>query len=429
MAAALAQHIRVFDGGSLQPTSREDDERPERHSSAEMSCEIAGYMIDARRTDAWDAIVALLIALDADHPVYFNRVMHGCRRLSNSTPEEDGFHDLLTDREQDMFDLSIDREGRREQQGFVAPAQARAFLQMARQSQPGADTTVATNPIAQAYFRSIATPPPADVAVTGDVLRLPGAADLPPAPEDAAAAITAVADLLADAGVTQGQPRRLLEAAQGDAPRTARIQAYLQAACERDDRAGSTRTAELAYLANTLVAGCSIQRRPFTAREAADAVLAVCNLAIENRPGDVPDDFLVAHDLVSVFQAGWTVLHRDVAMFAAERLIETLRDLRSSDRDIQAGLNVLRFEMTKHWRAGAPWLAREALDVIVILDMPAWAALLGLIDECPVMHAAIGAAAGARPRAVSAAAFEFIAGNSQIASIHAFLRTLPDILR
>jgi hypothetical protein len=60
--------------------------------------------------------------------------------VSNSTPEVDGFHDLLTDREQEMFDLAFDREGRREKQGYVTPAQARAFLQMARQLQLGQET-------------------------------------------------------------------------------------------------------------------------------------------------------------------------------------------------------------------------------------------------------------------------------------------------
>ena len=84
--------------------------------------------------------------------------------------------------------------------------------------------------------------------------------------------------------------------------------------------------------------------------------------------------------------------------------------------------------MTKHWRAGAPWRARDALDVMAILDMPAWAALLGLIDECPVMHAGIGASPGSRVASVSATAFEFISENSQIASIRAFMRSLPETL-
>jgi len=46
--------------------------------------------------------------------------MRGCRRLSKSEPEPDGFHDLLTGNEQDMFDLAAAREARREKQGYVS---------------------------------------------------------------------------------------------------------------------------------------------------------------------------------------------------------------------------------------------------------------------------------------------------------------------
>ena len=116
-------------------------------------------------------------------------------------------------------------------------------------------------------------------------------------------------------------------------------------------------------------------------------------------------------------------------MYTAERLIGVLTRLRCGDRDIQAGLDALRIEMTRHWQAGAPWRARDALDVIIILDMPAWATLLGLIDECPVIHASMGVSQGSRTREVSASAFEFISGNSQIASAHEFMRLLPETLR
>jgi hypothetical protein len=62
-------------------------------------------------------------------------------------------------------------------------------------------------------------------------------------------------------------------------------------------------------------------------------------------------------------------------------------------------------------------------------DTPAWAALLALIDECPVMHAVIGASRNARTRAIDASAFEFISENSQIALIRAFMQSLPEMLR
>src|SRR2546426_6695194 len=83
------------------------------------------------------------------------------------------------------------------------------------------------------------------------------------------------------------------------------------------------------------------------------------------------------------------------------------------------------------WRGigRSPWRARDSLDVMMILDMPAWATLLGLIDECPVIHAGIGASRGSPTRAVSASAFEFISENSQIASVREFMQSLPETMR
>ena len=84
--------------------------------------------------------------------------------------------------------------------------------------------------------------------------------------------------------------------------------------------------------------------------------------------------------------------------------------------------------MTKHCQAEAPWRARDALDMISTIDMPVWATLLGLIDECPVIHAAM-AASRKGTRAVSGTAFEFISENAQIDAVRDFMRTLPELLR
>lgn len=105
-----------------------------------------------------------------------------------------------------------------------------------------------------------------------------------------------------------------------------------------------------------------------------------------------------------------------------------LDSLQCSDRDVQLGLNALRRALTKQTQAGVPWHARHALDVIAILDMPAWAALLALLDECPVMLANVSASGPARPLSISMSAFAFISDNTQIASVHAFMSSLPDTL-
>ena len=445
--AAFAQHVLVFDPAALSPSATTDDEALPAVGTPNdgLSCDVGGYLVVSRGTGSWDAIVAVLSSLDAEHHTPFHRVMRGCRSLSNSTPELDGLDDLLGGSEQVMFDLAFNRERRREQQGYVTPAQARAFLRMSRQRPLGHDTTPPGNPVARAYFRAIEWPTAGDT--NSGARRLPAAAGAPPAPEDAADAVATIVDVLLDAGILPQQPRALLDGPRGRAPRLARIEAHLQFARDRDHAAFSMRGQELAFLANTIVAGCSIQARPFTALEASDAAVAICNLGLENWPphwlpaktrrgaaaleaGEaLPDDFLVGQDLVSVFQVGWTVLHDEVCMSTAARLIEVLTHLRCGDREIQTGLDQLRLEMTRHWQAGEPWRARDALDVMTSLDMPAWATLLGLIDECPVIHAGIGVSQGSRIREISPTAFEFISENNQIASAHEFMRLLPDTLR
>ena len=155
--AGFAHHIRVFDPASITPAeSMDGDELPDARAVHDgPSCEVGGYLLVGRRSDSWDAVVNILCALDAQHETYFHRLMRGCRRLSNSTPEVDGLDDLLPDEEQARFDLALTRERRRDQQGYMTPAQARAFLQMSRKVALVPGTTPPANPIARAYFRAI----------------------------------------------------------------------------------------------------------------------------------------------------------------------------------------------------------------------------------------------------------------------------------
>jgi hypothetical protein len=443
--AALAQHLRVFDVATFQPTESSDDEALERRRNGESTCELGGYLLEARRSDAWDTVIDLLATLDSNHPDYFHRVMGGCRRLSNDGFELDGLHDLLDDRAQDLFDLALDREHRREARGFVTPAQARAFLHDARRLQLKQSAPPPSHPIVRAYFRAIVPTPPPDPASAAVNGLLPQTSGSPDTAEDMQAAVGAVVELLRDAGVLNEEPRALLPAAQHEPQMLARIQAHLQFANDSDPMAHATRMEELVFLANTLVAGCSLRERPFTEREASDAAMSVCNLGLENWPDHwsthppqhmpvnersigLPENFLIDHDLISVFQIGWTILYRDVSLYAADRLIDVLGELRCGDRETHFALKDLRLELIKHLQTGKPWAARNALDVIAILDTPAWAALLGLLDECPVLHAALGASVNAGPRSVGAADVTFISENSHIATIRRFMRSLPDQL-
>ena len=161
---------------------------------------------------------------------------------------------------------------------------------------------------------------------------------------------------------------------------------------------------------------------------------AICNLGLEHWPAGatarhVPArPFLIDHDLVTAFEVGWSVLHQDVSLFVAEQLISTLDDLHCVDRDIQRGLVTLRRTLVKQRDAGTPWLARDAAEVLAMLDMTAWISVLGLLDECPVLPAALTANLEGRTTTVSPTAFDFISTAAQIGDIRSFMRKLPDVL-
>ena len=331
VVAGLSRYVRVFDPGIFEPVAQTDDEAPDRRDAMHeggagglFECEVCGYIVRARRTDAWDAIIALLIALEAGHGDYFQSVMQGCRRLSNSRPEMSGMDDLLQDPDQQLHDVTIEREQRQAQRGYATAADARAFLEMARQ--PGPAGPGSLNPIVAAYFRAVDSDG-SESNWSGLELRAPG------------------------------------------------------------DAAEFARGRELAFLANVLLAGCSVQSRPFTPEEASEAAAATCTLGREHDP------LRIDQDLVTAFEVGWSLLHRNVRL------------------------------LTKHVVA-----ALGGIDAIEMLDTTAWVAALGLLGECPVIPDALTAILEGRTTAVSQTDFAFISTAAQIDDVRRFTQKLPELL-
>ena len=445
VVAGLSRYVRVFDPAAIATTL--DGEPPEidvtSHQGPE--CEVGGYLVRGITADAWDAIIALLLALDADHHDHFHAVMRKCRRLSNSTPEVDGLDDLLMEPEQLLHDLALDREHRRSQQGYSTPADARAFLLMARRRRRPSRGEPSVNPLVAGYFRAANETIASGDDAAQDLPRRalsPSAtvAGVPEVPD----AVVDMLDMLVMAGLVPQRPRALLEGTHSQPSRLALIRTLIEYVRDSDDTLYLARSHELAFLANTLLAGCSIQSRSFTPQEASDAAVGICNLGLEHWPArwpepvpastadldvTLPDTFLMHHDLVSAFEVGWAVLHEDVSLFAAEQLVFALSNLRCSDADIQEGLDTLRIELTTQREAGTPWHARNALEVIAMLDMPAWASVIGLLDECPVIPAALTATLEGRTGAISATEFEFISTCSQLGRVREFMARFLDIVR
>ena len=410
VVAGLSRHAAVFDLAAVSSyTTLDGEQAPGRVSDGAQVAEIGGFVIEARRTSAWETIVDLLAFLQAEQPEHFEHLMRSCVRLSNRTREEDGFHTLLDEDEQEMFDLACDREARREQHGYVTPAQALAFMQAARHvnlGHPGPPDS----PLARAYFRELATSRGAPADAFGRAPGLVSASQSDDGEPVAPAAMAEAMEVLREAGVLPEQPRGLLGSAEADASRLALVQDYVASRPESLE--------ELAYLSNVVIAGCSIQARPFTPEEASNAAAAVCNLGLEAWPSHWNEC-----DLVAAFQVGWTLLHRDVSMYAVEHLIAVISEIRCTDRDIHLRLRGLRHELLECVRDGAPWRARAALEVIVMLDGPSWAALVALTGECPVLHAAIRASRN-RSRSIDPSDYEFISQSSQLAIVREFMDSL-----
>ncbi len=381
LVVGIAEHVRVF------------DEAARHASSSPHEVALGGYVIVPRR-DGAQPVVETLASLHDEAPDRFHQVMHACVRLSNEGYERDGLHAILTERDQAMFDLVDARERRREEHGFVSAADARAFLAGSGESR-------------RALFRAHLRATEAVAAAAAD-----GAGPEPPRDGD------------------EDEPAQAARALLGPAPaepdRLAPFHALLQHAHRRDAAAALLRLQELGFLANVLAAGCAVQGRALTPLEASEAVAAACNLALDDRP-DVSDAFLVEHDTLELFERGWAA-HRGVCADAAASLLDALTRIECHDAQVQDELNELRQALTRHQRDGAPWRARNALDALTQLDLTAWAALVGLIAEWPVVHGAIPAIVERRRGAIDPTAFAFIATRRQIDAVQQFLARLPELL-
>ena len=415
--AGLSRYVRVFDLGVLPSAAFSDDAVESRDvPSASLESVIGGYVVRARTADGWDAIVGLLVTLAGERPDVFHALMQGCRRLSNSTPEADGLDELMLAPEQLLHDVSLEREHRRTQKGYLTAGDARAFLQAARK--PRREKT--SNAIVAAYFRAL------DDAVES------ASENAPPEERSAESPYghkteSIVGDLLAEAGLTSSRPRALLGPVAADVARVTPIEPLMEHVRDTDLVAYSARSQELAFLANALLAGCSVYDRPFTVEEAWNAAVGVCNLGLEVRP-ETPETFLIDHDLVTAFETGWRLLHEEVSLFVAERLSAALADLGSVDPATGRDLRLLRRELDRNRRAGTPWRAQDALDVLNIVDTPTWASLLGLLSECPVLPAVLTAIVEGHTKSVSATAFACFTTSRQIRKVHEFTERLRDVL-
>ena len=364
----------------------------------------------------------------------------------NSRPEIHGLDDLLMAPEQQLHNVAMGREGRRFWATQHRPTRAPSLDGAAAAGGVGADApdTLSPRPISRGRE---------DAETTQDELRK-RARKLGTRPgdrrfhardaqrdrsrrRDIPATIEAVIELLVEAGVMPERPRALLEAADED-PRAAKLPLLRRLMEFRHPPRPNpcpSGVVSSRFLANTLAAGSSspavhapggvrrgrcphLQSGPrLLARARPGAASKRASSQRELETGMPPDEFLVNHDLVTACEVGSSVLSQDVSLFVADQLeVDVAPIFDVSTPTLARDSARCARELVEQRAAGTPWLARGAADVLAMLDMTAWIGVVGLLDECPILPAALTAVLERRTTSVSPTAVEFISTTSQLAT-------------
>lgn len=131
---ALSERVLVlnFDRMTLQYSEnddREDLEAIEKQLQYSLTHQFDEFCIVSRDLEGWPALVALLCALDTNHQDFLRPLLERLEYITNEYVEDNGgLYDVLSAAEQIASDAAGDREKRLEEEGYVPPLTAKAFL-------------------------------------------------------------------------------------------------------------------------------------------------------------------------------------------------------------------------------------------------------------------------------------------------------------
>ena len=281
---AVNRLILVIDIDSLAVEMSNSDDDLDQVEKALDSClfeEWEEFRLIARDHSVWDEICAALFALDRDHHELLRRILERCAAMSSEWIDDNGgLYEVLSSDEMLEGDVRAERDDRRGEQGYVSPADARAFLELAR---TGAGDPATRDAITKAYFRELArtsakvrvhrksptTKPAANVA---GLLKLLGKANVVE-PEHATPLLKqpthrSASRAIEEQGTSVDSPQPLLDCAL----------AHLR---QTDPHLYNDRLEELSYLANVMIAAPQNQRRRLRPVEALESVLRTTNRGLE----------------------------------------------------------------------------------------------------------------------------------------------------
>lgn len=266
LALAFFGQLFVLDvetlGIGMAGASSHEAELAEKALDACQYLELLDYTLVARRSTGWDTVIAALLALDQRDHARVERILEACCRATTQAVDDGGgLYEVLTAEEMLLEDARADRNDRRAAQGFVSRADAEAFVR-------GEGDGERRDPVMAAYLRTLETPEtPSGPSAWGQRLRTMGV--LPPS-----------APALGAAGHS----------------------ALRQALASLPPPLAATRQAELAFIANALVAS----GRGYDPLAAAAEALHRCSVGLHRMLGADGDPQRLLRDVGCdrLFRAG-----------------------------------------------------------------------------------------------------------------------------
>lgn len=275
LAMAFSKLMRVFDVDRLQAYFRAQDAGDTaEHDAFEKALEglpqeeFEEYLVVARDETGWDAAVDLLAALHERHFDLFTRLMRRCARATAAAADDEGTYATLLSADEELFETAAaEREARREQEGYVAPQDAKSLLGVMRKAEIGAILAESTtDPVIDTYLHGLRGKPQAvpEPAARG-------------APRAGAMADRLAAALAADEAAARPKAKRMLPAAGAQS----KLYATMAELRENNPDRYYTCKRELSFLANVVMAGETRAGRKLGPSEAAAQVLATCERGLE----------------------------------------------------------------------------------------------------------------------------------------------------
>ena len=414
------------------------------------------FRLIARDPNVWDDVWHALLSLDRDHHELLRDILERCTAMSlEFINGQGGLYEVLTSDEMLEGDELGERDDRRAVLGYVAPADARSFLELARL---GTQPLSERDAVSAAHFRSLdargarahdTTPTRQLGAATGGadvdgLMELIAASDpdnvaraqrvLPTSATKSEPASGRKSSRPAPAKTTRPRAAATSKRSKGRsvppppaaeidvAPAKTALALALAELSTGSPEAHAQRMEELGFLANVLVSGCPHAGRTLRPVEALEAAVAACSLGFELWPtlaidSHTPEALLRAVSCDRLFRAAWPVYQRQLVLVArstldqcaahlqGQRLIRAqklVRDdavfgLREVCRAEEIGLDDDSFYALLALAEALPWLHVEhARDYVE--DAPIWIATTAdLARARSVLSACAAVSAGARP--------------------------------